>query len=88
MEKVHCMSLSFIHILIHNNHDPVQAQLCTQRVWERVVNTFCTEVVGAWLYGIYFCAARRLYVYLWCWNPMETPHTARQLIAHRLQGIQ
>jgi hypothetical protein len=48
VEKVHCMSLSSIHI--HYNHDPVQAQLCTQRVWERVVITFRTEVVG-WLRG-------------------------------------
>ena len=29
MEKVHCMSLSSIHI--NYNHDPVQAQVCTQR---------------------------------------------------------
>jgi hypothetical protein len=43
VEKVHCRSLSSIHI--HYNHDPVQAQLCTQRVWERVVITFRTEVV-------------------------------------------
>ena len=30
---------------VHYNHDPVQAQLCTQRVWERVLITFRTEVV-------------------------------------------
>jgi hypothetical protein len=44
MGKVHCMTLSSIHI--HYNHDPVQAQLCTQRVCrERWINTFRTEVV-------------------------------------------
>ena len=44
MEKVHCMSSSSIHI--HYNHDPVQAQLCTQRVWERPISTFRTEYDG------------------------------------------
>ena len=44
MEKVHRMSSSSIHI--HYNHDPVQAQLCTQRAWERCLSTLCTEVVG------------------------------------------
>ena len=45
MEKVHCMSSSSM-IHIHYNHDPVQAQLRTQRVWERYIITFRTEVVG------------------------------------------
>ena len=44
METVHCMSLNSIHTPY--NHDPVQAQVFTQRVWARYAITLCTEVVG------------------------------------------
>ena len=43
------MSSRSIHI--HYNHDPVQAQLCTQRAWGRLTVTFNTEVVRSMAEG-------------------------------------